>query len=122
MPRHLTAEQKLVRARTQLLLNHPFFGTLCVRLKLVPRSLPTMATNGRHIVYNPAYFDELKPAELEGVLAHEVLHCASRIIAAEASGIRSCGTRPQILRSTRFCSLVESRCLRACWSMPHSPT
>jgi predicted metal-dependent peptidase len=76
MTRHLTAEQKLVRARTQLLLNHPFFGTLCVRLKLVPGSLPTMATNGRRIVYNPAYVAELKPAELEGVLAHEVLHCA----------------------------------------------
>jgi predicted metal-dependent peptidase len=76
MSRHLTAEQKLVRARTQLLLNHPFFGTLCVRLKLVPGSVPTMATDGRRIVYNPTFVDELKPAELEGVLAHEVLHCA----------------------------------------------
>jgi len=76
MSRHLTAEQKLVRARTQLLLNHPFFGTLCVRLKLVPGPVPTMATDGRRIVYNPAFVEELKPAELEGVLAHEVLHCA----------------------------------------------
>jgi predicted metal-dependent peptidase len=76
MSRHLTAEQKVVRARTQLLLNHPFFGTLCVRLKLMPGSLPTMGTNGRRIVYNPAYVDQLKPVELEGVLAHEVLHCA----------------------------------------------
>ena len=76
MSRPLTAEQKLVRARTQLLLNHPFFGTLCVRLKLVPGPLPTMATDGRRIVYNPRFVDELKPAELEGVLAHEVLHCA----------------------------------------------
>jgi predicted metal-dependent peptidase len=54
----------------------PFFGTLCLRLKLVPRSLPTMATDGSRIVYNPAFVDQLKPAELEGVLAHEVLHCA----------------------------------------------
>ena len=76
MNRQLTAEQKLIRARTQLLLNHPFFGTLCVRLKLVPGSLPTMATDGRRIVYNPAFVDWLSPAELEGVLAHEVLHCA----------------------------------------------
>jgi predicted metal-dependent peptidase len=76
MSRHLTAEQKLVRARTQLLLNHPFFGTLCVRLKLVAGPVPTMATDGRRIVYNPKYVEELKPAELEGVLAHEVLHCA----------------------------------------------
>ena len=76
MSRHLTAEQKLVRARTQLLLNHPFFGTLCVRLKLVPGSVPTMTTDGRRIVYNPSFVEGLKPAELEGVLAHEVLHCA----------------------------------------------
>ena len=30
-----TVEQKLTRARTQLLLNQPFFGTLCLRLKLM---------------------------------------------------------------------------------------
>ena len=76
MSRHLTVEQKLVRARTQLLLNHPFFGTLCVRLKLMPGSVPTMATDGRRIVYNPTFVEELKSPELEGVLAHEVLHCA----------------------------------------------
>ena len=76
MTRILTAEQKLVRARTQLLLNHPFFGTLCVRLKLVPGSVATMATDGRRIVYNPEFVEQLKPLELEGVLAHEVLHCA----------------------------------------------
>ena len=35
-----------------------------------------MATDGRRIVYNPAFVEGLKPAELERVLAHEVLHCA----------------------------------------------
>jgi predicted metal-dependent peptidase len=35
-----------------------------------------MATDGSRIVYNPAFVDELKPAELEGTLAHEVMHCA----------------------------------------------
>jgi predicted metal-dependent peptidase len=69
-------ERKLTRARTQLLLNQPFFGTLCLRLKLVAGELPTMATDGRRIVYDPAFVDELTPDELEAVLAHEVLHCA----------------------------------------------
>jgi predicted metal-dependent peptidase len=45
-------------------------------LKLVPGSLPTMATDGSRIVYNSAFVGELTPAEFEGVLAHEVLHCA----------------------------------------------
>src|SRR5713101_1775816 len=69
-------DRKLTRARTQLLLNQPFFGTLCLRLKLVAGELPTMATDGRRIVYDPAFVDELTPAELEAVLAHEVMHCA----------------------------------------------
>src|SRR5476651_641816 len=69
-------ERKLTRARTQLLLNQPFFGTLCLRLKLVAGELPTMATDGRRIVYDPAFVAELTAAELEAVLAHEVLHCA----------------------------------------------
>src|SRR5258708_25967334 len=69
-------ERKLSRARTQLLLNQPFFGTLCLRLKLEPGSLPTMATDGRRIVYNTDFVAELKPAELEGLLAHEGLPCS----------------------------------------------
>jgi predicted metal-dependent peptidase len=70
-------EQKLSRARTQLLLNQPFFGTLSLRLKLVRMpSFPTMATDGRRLVYNPAFVEKLTPAELEGVLAHEVIHVA----------------------------------------------
>jgi predicted metal-dependent peptidase len=68
--------QKLTRARTQLLLNQPFFGTLCLRLKLMSGAVPTMATDGRRIVYDPAFVNSLQPAELEAVLAHEVLHCA----------------------------------------------
>jgi predicted metal-dependent peptidase len=71
-----TTAQKLTRGRVQLLLTYPFFGTLALRLKLVPGSLPTMATDGSRIVYNPAFVDQLKPVELEGTLAHEVLHCA----------------------------------------------
>jgi len=68
--------QKLTRARVQLILMQPFFGTLSLRLKLIPGSLPTMATDGSRIVYNPAFVDQLKPGELEGTLAHEVMHCA----------------------------------------------
>jgi predicted metal-dependent peptidase len=67
---------KLTRARTHLLLNQPFFGTLCLRLALVESHVPAMATDGRQIVYNPEFVESLKAAELEAVLAHEVMHCA----------------------------------------------
>ena len=71
-----TTAQKLTRARVQLVLEQAFFGTLALRLKLVPGCLPTMATDGSRTVYNPTFVAQLKPAELEGTLAHEVLHCA----------------------------------------------
>jgi hypothetical protein len=71
-----STERKLTRARTQLLLNQPFFGTVCLRLKLMPGAVPTMATDGCRIVYDSAFVEDLKPAELEAVLAHEVMHCA----------------------------------------------
>jgi predicted metal-dependent peptidase len=71
-----TTAQKLTHARVRLILEQAFFGTLALRLKLVPGNLPTMATDGSRIVYNPAFVDQLKPTELEGTLAHEVLHCA----------------------------------------------
>jgi len=67
---------KLTRARTQLLLNQPFFGTLCLRLKLIQDDVPTMATDGRRILFNPQFVQSLQPEELEAVLAHEVMHCA----------------------------------------------
>src|SRR5713101_1334995 len=71
-----STERKLTRARTQLLLNQPFFGSLCLRLKLEPGPVPTMATDGKRILYNPAFVDSLKPSEIEGTFAHEVMHCA----------------------------------------------
>lgn len=77
MTSRMMIEAKLSRARTQLLLNQPFFGTLCLRLKLeASTSFPTMATDGRRLVYNPPFVEQITPAELEGVLAHEVMHCA----------------------------------------------
>ena len=70
-------ELKLLRTRVQLLFKQPFFATLCLRLKLIPADIfPTMATNGKVICYNTAFVESLTSEELEGVLAHEVSHCA----------------------------------------------
>ena len=73
----MTISQQLSRARIQLLLNQPFFGALTLRLKLEEGPVLTMATDGRRIIYNAEFVAKLKPAELEGVLAHEVMHCAA---------------------------------------------
>ena len=52
--------QNFTNARTQLVLNQPFFGTLCLRLKPVERDdMDTGATDGVHLFYNPKWFDKL---------------------------------------------------------------
>lgn len=70
-----TVERRLQKARTSLLLDHPFFGSLLFRLKgRESRSIKTMATDGISLFYNPDFVDTLNAATLCGVLAHEVLH------------------------------------------------
>jgi len=77
---HLAVSQcevRLRKARTALLLDHPFFGTLLFRLGVeVNYSIRTMATDGVSLFYNPAFVDTLTAAELSGTLAHEVMHPA----------------------------------------------
>ncbi len=68
---------RLTRARTALLLDHPFFGALLLRLRLTEcAAIETMATNGVVLFYNPSFLDGLSDRELVGVLAHEVMHPA----------------------------------------------
>jgi len=76
MRREPDIPSRLVHARIQLLLAQPFFGSLCLRLKMQEGDVPTMATDGRRILYNPEFARQLTGAELEAVLAHEVMHCA----------------------------------------------
>ena len=74
-----TAIDRIRKARTVLLLNHPFFGALIFRLTPVSApNIPTMATDGKSLFYNPSFVDELPPDQLVGVLAHEVMHPALR--------------------------------------------
>ena len=73
----MPAAERIRKARTALLLDHPFFGSLLFRLKSEEcHSIPTMATNGVVLRYNPAFVDTLNAATLAGVLAHEVMHPA----------------------------------------------
>ena len=75
----LDAKNRLVRARVQLILEQPFFGTLATELELVERKdLPfkTAATDGRHLFYDPDYVMKATDKHLEAVVAHETLHIA----------------------------------------------
>lgn len=68
---------RIQKARTSLILDHPFFGSLLFRLKgRECRSIQTMATDGVSLFYNPEFVEALNAATLAGTLAHEVMHPA----------------------------------------------
>lgn len=74
----MTAMRKVQIARTTLILEQPFFGSLSLRLELqVDNSQPAMCTNGRILKFNEKWVDSVTPDELTGVVAHEVLHCSN---------------------------------------------
>lgn len=67
----------LTKARAQLLLSHPFFATLLLRLPVVPDTrCKIMATDGTALYCNPAGIAPLTLDEVKGVMVHECLHVA----------------------------------------------
>lgn len=67
----------MAKARTRLLLNHPFFASLIMSSPYVmTRDVPTAATDGKKLYFNPDFMDGLSIEENMGVQCHEVLHDA----------------------------------------------
>ena len=72
-------ERKLSAARTQLIIEKPFFGVLILHLPLAAAEstwCKTIATDAQRIYYNPRYIDRLSLDQTKFLLAHEALHCA----------------------------------------------
>jgi predicted metal-dependent peptidase len=68
---------RITRARSALIMMHPFFGALAMRLIPKERNdIKTMATDGTFLYWCRAFLDKIPEAELLFVIAHEVLHCA----------------------------------------------
>jgi predicted metal-dependent peptidase len=71
----MDAQMKMSRAVTQLVVRHPFFGSVCLSVKMAPDpTIPTMCTDGTSILWSPSFVDEMTQDECTGVLAHEVMH------------------------------------------------
>lgn len=74
----MSAAGKMTLARTNLILSEPFFATLALKLEVVEtRRVKTMATDAVHLFYNPDFVNDLPIAMVQGVICHEVLHCAA---------------------------------------------
>ena len=68
-------ERLLAKARTALVLEHPFIGNVALNLPyIVDYGVKTAATNGKNIRYNPHFIDSLNDEERKFVVAHECLH------------------------------------------------
>lgn len=74
----LIAEKKMAKARTGLVLDAPFFGSIALRMQVKEDpSCETMWVDGKHLGYNPEFVDGLTLGQTKGVLAHEVMHIAA---------------------------------------------
>jgi len=71
-------ENKLTKARTQLILDKPFLGNLVLRLpmKAAGSWCRTSATDAKSFYYNPSFIEKLDNHQTKFVLIHEALHCA----------------------------------------------
>jgi predicted metal-dependent peptidase len=71
-------KSRLTKARISLALEQPFLASAAMRLPFKECEAlswcTTMATDGYHIFYNPLWVRNLTDAEIEGVIAHEILH------------------------------------------------
>lgn len=67
----------IAKARSMMICNDPFFGSLALQLKVVEtKDIPTFATDGRSLFFNPEFAATLSKDEIMGLIKHEVLHCA----------------------------------------------
>lgn len=74
-----STDDKLVSARTRLILDKPFLGALVLRLPMVegdPSWCTSTFSNGEILYYNADYIDSLDLEETQFALSHEALHCA----------------------------------------------
>ena len=70
------ATTKLDKAKTQIILDHPFFASILLRRKLVKTDkVPTLAVDGRGtIFYNEKFIESLTVPQIVWGLCHEVMH------------------------------------------------
>lgn len=68
---------KLTAARTSLVLEQPFFGSLALSLTFkADPSCKTAWIDGRTLGYNPAFIESLNHDQVTALVAHEIMHCA----------------------------------------------
>jgi len=69
------AERTIAKAKKRMVRDHPFYTALLYRMEIVSTNqVRTMATDGKHVFYNPDWVVEKTVPEIVFVLAHECAH------------------------------------------------
>tara|TARA_R110000822_G_scaffold6164_4_gene25852 strand:- start:22 stop:1122 length:1101 start_codon:yes stop_codon:yes gene_type:complete len=67
--------KRIAKAKTSLILEHPFIGTIALNMPTVlDASIRTAATNGKVIKYNPEFVEGLTDEQVKFLVAHECMH------------------------------------------------
>lgn len=74
-----SAEDKIKAARSSMMLDAPFFGSIMLRMNFKEdNTIPTLATDIYHtskmIMFNRAFVESLPQSQLKGGLVHEIMH------------------------------------------------
>ncbi len=71
----MSVEAKVTKAKTRLIVRHPWFGLLASRLKTSPsEEVEAFLSDGRVLQYNPDFFAEEPLESIEFALANSVMH------------------------------------------------
>ena len=71
----MDAQMKMSRGSTRLVIKFPFYGSVCLGVKVKPdASVSTMCTDGKSILWSPDFVDTIDQEQTVGTIAHEVLH------------------------------------------------
>lgn len=69
--------QRIVKARAQLIMGHPFFGTLSLGMSIKEDpKIKTGSTNGKQLRYNADFVRGMRQSQVLGFVAHETAHPA----------------------------------------------
>lgn len=73
----MNAADKIAVSILRIRHRQPFFGVLALFAEhRLDASVPTAATDGRVVLFNPEFAGTLCEAELDAVMVHELLHAA----------------------------------------------
>ena len=68
-------QTRLAKAKTSLMLEYPFWGTLVMNMPFrLSDAVPTAATDGKQVLFNPEFCDKQNDEELKFLVAHEIGH------------------------------------------------